>query len=167
MRPLSPRNSSRVAVVSGSTSADTTRRSPFGESPLGNSSHPGRRALLARASSLLREAAAGLSAHARVPNSLQPYEHALLAVMSQQQQAPPHAALQITRPRNPVPEQLHTPPEPATPPPPPARRTAPALHPSFMSKTVCQLSCRFCVQTICARGMKAILLADTRVELYS
>ncbi|KAJ3089339.1 Protein fam72a, partial [Physocladia obscura] len=46
--------------------------------------------------------------------------------------------------------------------------TAPInLHPSFRSKTVCRLSCRFCVQPICQRGMKAILLADTRVELYS
>ncbi|KAI8621769.1 protein FAM72 [Chytriomyces sp. MP71] len=41
------------------------------------------------------------------------------------------------------------------------------MHPSFRSKTVCQLSCKYCVQPICTRGMKAILLADTRVELYS
>ncbi|KAJ3144018.1 Protein fam72a, partial [Irineochytrium annulatum] len=41
------------------------------------------------------------------------------------------------------------------------------VHPSFRSKSVCLLNCRFCVQEICRRGMKAILLADTRVELYS
>ncbi|KAJ3397683.1 Protein fam72a [Chytriomyces hyalinus] len=41
------------------------------------------------------------------------------------------------------------------------------MHPSFRSKIVCQLSCRYCIQPICKRGMKAILLADTRVELYS
>ncbi|KAI8926085.1 FAM72 protein-domain-containing protein, partial [Entophlyctis helioformis] len=42
-----------------------------------------------------------------------------------------------------------------------------SIHPSFRSKSVCQLECRFCGQGICKRGMKAILLADTRVELYS
>ncbi|KAK9720917.1 hypothetical protein K7432_003839 [Basidiobolus ranarum] len=39
--------------------------------------------------------------------------------------------------------------------------------PQFRSKTVCILSCRSCQTTVCLRGMKAILLADTRVELYS
>lgn len=39
-------------------------------------------------------------------------------------------------------------------------------HP-FMSKTVCELSCKHCCTTICRRGMKAILLADTAVELFS
>lgn len=39
-------------------------------------------------------------------------------------------------------------------------------HP-FMSKTVCELSCKHCTTTICRRGMKAILLADTAVELFS
>lgn len=41
------------------------------------------------------------------------------------------------------------------------------VHPSFRSKIVCKLDCKFCLQPICNRGMKAILLADTRVELYS
>ncbi|KAI9345817.1 protein FAM72, partial [Zopfochytrium polystomum] len=41
------------------------------------------------------------------------------------------------------------------------------VHPSFRSKTVCVLSCGHCGQSVCERGMKAILLADTRVELYS
>lgn len=42
-----------------------------------------------------------------------------------------------------------------------------SLHPSFMSKEVCMLNCKFCETTICQRGMKAILLADTRIELFS
>ncbi|KAJ3048288.1 Protein fam72a, partial [Rhizophlyctis rosea] len=42
-----------------------------------------------------------------------------------------------------------------------------SVHPSFRSKSVCKLECRYCEQSICGRGMKAILLADTRVELYS
>ncbi|KAI8896790.1 FAM72 protein-domain-containing protein [Globomyces pollinis-pini] len=42
-----------------------------------------------------------------------------------------------------------------------------SVHPSFRSKTVCSLGCQYCHIDICKRGMKAILLADTRVELYS
>lgn len=41
--------------------------------------------------------------------------------------------------------------------------TSASVHPSFRSKAVCSLLCKFCDQTICGRGMKAILLADTRV----
>ncbi|KXN70305.1 hypothetical protein CONCODRAFT_31859, partial [Conidiobolus coronatus NRRL 28638] len=37
----------------------------------------------------------------------------------------------------------------------------------FRSKSVCQLICQCCTNTVCNRGMKAMLLADTRVELYS
>lgn len=50
-----------------------------------------------------------------------------------------------------------------------ARSPAPPanIHPSFRSKVVCTLTCKFCVADICDRGMKAILLADTRVELFS
>ncbi|KAI9164417.1 hypothetical protein H9P43_008268 [Blastocladiella emersonii ATCC 22665] len=53
-----------------------------------------------------------------------------------------------------------------------ARPTPPAsapsqLHPQFRSKPVARLSCRHCARVVCTRGMKAILLADTRVELYS
>ncbi|KAJ1505484.1 Protein fam72a [Coelomomyces lativittatus] len=59
------------------------------------------------------------------------------------------------------------------------RRMLPAppsttLHPStnplqaqFRVKVVCRLACRHCHRIVCHRGMKAILLADTRVELYS
>lgn len=46
-------------------------------------------------------------------------------------------------------------------------RSVAALHPSFRSKAVCQLGCCFCEMDICGRGMRAILLADTSVELYS
>ncbi|CAG8486851.1 2462_t:CDS:2 [Dentiscutata heterogama] len=35
------------------------------------------------------------------------------------------------------------------------------------SKAVCKLNCTYCNSRVCVRGMKAMLLADTRVELYS
>ncbi|KAF9562526.1 Protein fam72a [Mortierella alpina] len=35
------------------------------------------------------------------------------------------------------------------------------------SKTVCRMDCRYCSAVVCLRGMKAMLLADTTVELYS
>ncbi|KAL7747958.1 hypothetical protein RI367_006706 [Sorochytrium milnesiophthora] len=35
------------------------------------------------------------------------------------------------------------------------------------AKTVCCLKCRHCDSQVCARGMKAILLADAGVELFS
>ena len=41
------------------------------------------------------------------------------------------------------------------------------LHPSFQSKSVYELTCNICEALICARGMKAILLADRNVQLYS
>ncbi|KAJ3321560.1 hypothetical protein HDV06_004096 [Boothiomyces sp. JEL0866] len=37
-----------------------------------------------------------------------------------------------------------------------------SMHPSFRTKTVCYIGCGYCHQNICKRGMKAILLADTR-----
>ena len=39
-----------------------------------------------------------------------------------------------------------------------------SVHPSFRSKSVCLLECKSCDQIICGRGMKAILLSDTRVK---
>lgn len=45
--------------------------------------------------------------------------------------------------------------------------TPASLHPSFRSKTVVKLDCRYCGSLLCKRGMKAILLANVRVELYS
>eukprot|EP00128_Syssomonas_multiformis_P011287 Colp12_sorted_trinity150504_noHs@10206 len=41
------------------------------------------------------------------------------------------------------------------------------LHPTFSQKAVVKLNCRYCENVICWRGMRAILLADTKVELYS
>lgn len=41
------------------------------------------------------------------------------------------------------------------------------VHPSFKSKPVYELRCRVCDSLLCVRGMKAILLADRNVELYS
>ena len=35
------------------------------------------------------------------------------------------------------------------------------------SKIVCRMDCRHCSAVVCLRGMKAMLLADTKVELYS
>eukprot|EP00158_Paraphelidium_tribonemae_P004861 Partr_v1_DN27012_c0_g1_i1_m28906 putative family with sequence similarity 72, member len=43
----------------------------------------------------------------------------------------------------------------------------PSAHSHFRYKIVCRLNCRFCTKLLCSRGMKAILLADTKVELYS
>ena len=42
-----------------------------------------------------------------------------------------------------------------------------SLHPTFQKKRVLELLCRFCGNIVCNRGMKAILLADTAVELFS
>ncbi|XP_051890786.1 protein FAM72A [Pristis pectinata] len=38
---------------------------------------------------------------------------------------------------------------------------------TFKNKLVTLLCCKFCDNILCARGMKAVLLADTDVELYS
>ncbi|KAM3579465.1 hypothetical protein VKS41_007924 [Umbelopsis sp. WA50703] len=38
---------------------------------------------------------------------------------------------------------------------------------AYPMKPVYKLSCKHCCNMICARGMKAILLADTSIELYS
>ncbi|XP_059509281.1 protein FAM72A [Stegostoma tigrinum] len=38
---------------------------------------------------------------------------------------------------------------------------------TFKNKLVNLLCCKFCDNVLCARGMKAVLLADTDVELYS
>jgi hypothetical protein len=43
------------------------------------------------------------------------------------------------------------------------QRSNASMHPSFRSKPVCELGCKFCDKSICTRGMKAILLADTTV----
>jgi hypothetical protein len=47
------------------------------------------------------------------------------------------------------------------------QRSNASMHPSFRSKAVCKLECSFCDRTICSRGMKAILLADTSVLLFN
>ncbi|ELU00650.1 hypothetical protein CAPTEDRAFT_207513 [Capitella teleta] len=39
--------------------------------------------------------------------------------------------------------------------------------PTFENKRVVELTCKFCGNVVCDRGMKAILLADAAVELYS
>lgn len=44
---------------------------------------------------------------------------------------------------------------------------SPSIHPQFRAKTVCTLYCNSCKNTMCNRGMKAILLGNTKVELYS
>lgn len=50
------------------------------------------------------------------------------------------------------------------------RRTGtvnPSIHPQFRSKVVVRVFCLHCTTEICKRGMKAILLGNTKVELYS
>jgi hypothetical protein len=42
-----------------------------------------------------------------------------------------------------------------------------AQRPQFRSKVVCVLDCKHCDMEVCRRGMKAILLADMNVELFS
>lgn len=44
---------------------------------------------------------------------------------------------------------------------------AASIHPNFRRKSVCRIACKYCEKSITERGMKAILLADTRVELFS
>ncbi|XP_071961656.1 protein FAM72A-like [Antedon mediterranea] len=41
------------------------------------------------------------------------------------------------------------------------------MHPSFKNKRVMKLLCKFCDSCICTRGMRAVLLSDTNVHLYS
>ncbi|KAJ3379464.1 Protein fam72a, partial [Lobulomyces angularis] len=43
----------------------------------------------------------------------------------------------------------------------------PSIHPQFRSKVVVKIYCDHCSSEICKRGMKAILLGNTKVELYS
>ncbi|KAJ3089813.1 Protein fam72a [Quaeritorhiza haematococci] len=43
----------------------------------------------------------------------------------------------------------------------------PSIHPQFRSKAVCTLQCSHCGAELCKRGMKAILLGNTKVELFS
>lgn len=38
---------------------------------------------------------------------------------------------------------------------------------NFKNKCVTQVNCIFCESLLCTRGMKAVLLADTEVELFS
>lgn len=49
----------------------------------------------------------------------------------------------------------------------PRSRKGLALHPTFKNKQVLRLDCRYCGNCVCTRGMRAILLADVGVELYS
>merc|ERR1719198_54699 len=42
-----------------------------------------------------------------------------------------------------------------------------SLSQQFRSKAVCQLFCKFCCNEVCKRGMKAILLGDISIELFS
>ncbi|KAJ3104752.1 Protein fam72a [Phlyctochytrium planicorne] len=49
----------------------------------------------------------------------------------------------------------------------PIASTNPVTTPPFRSKPVHNLSCLHCATPICSRAMKAILLSNTRLELYS
>ncbi|CAG8647242.1 2884_t:CDS:2 [Acaulospora morrowiae] len=41
------------------------------------------------------------------------------------------------------------------------------MYHHFRSKAVCKLNCAHCESRVCVRGMKAMLLADTSIELFS
>ena len=41
------------------------------------------------------------------------------------------------------------------------------INPTFHNKPVYELRCSQCMGLLCVRGMKAILLSDVSVELYS
>ncbi len=41
------------------------------------------------------------------------------------------------------------------------------MHPNFRKKQVIELTCKYCDIRVCSRGMKAVLLADTAVQLFS
>jgi hypothetical protein len=45
--------------------------------------------------------------------------------------------------------------------------TNPEIHPQFQNKAVCELFCSHCSSVLCERGMRAILLGNTMVELFS
>jgi len=48
-----------------------------------------------------------------------------------------------------------------------ASATTPSIHPQFRSKAVCKLYCKHCSSLMCRRGMRAILLGNTKIELFS
>ncbi|PVU95137.1 hypothetical protein BB561_002012 [Smittium simulii] len=41
------------------------------------------------------------------------------------------------------------------------------VTPAYPEKNTCKLYCRYCKNNVCQRGMRAILLADSRLELFS
>lgn len=43
----------------------------------------------------------------------------------------------------------------------------PSIHLQFRSKAVCSLICQHCESNLCERGMRAILLGNTTMELFS
>ncbi|KAF3856099.1 hypothetical protein F7725_016822 [Dissostichus mawsoni] len=47
------------------------------------------------------------------------------------------------------------------------RTTMSTSNANFKNKCVSQVNCIFCESLLCTRGMKAVLLADTEVELFS
>ena len=49
----------------------------------------------------------------------------------------------------------------------PSGTVNPSVHPQFRSKTVCRLFCQHCSSSLCERGMRAILLGNVNIELYS
>ncbi|KAI8922127.1 FAM72 protein-domain-containing protein [Powellomyces hirtus] len=83
--------------------------------------------------------------------------------------------MQQQPPSTPTRRRLFHPPPSATTPPSESRfrpvtgsgTVNPSVHPQFRSKAVCKLFCRHCTNVMCRRGMKAILLGNTKVELYS
>lgn len=48
-----------------------------------------------------------------------------------------------------------------------SKTTMSTSNANFKNKCVTQVNCIFCDSLLCTRGMKAVLLADTEVELFS
>lgn len=48
-----------------------------------------------------------------------------------------------------------------------SKSTMSTSNANFKNKCVTQVNCIFCDSLLCTRGMKAVLLADTEVELFS
>lgn len=48
-----------------------------------------------------------------------------------------------------------------------SKTTMSTSNANFKNKCVTQVNCIFCESLLCTRGMKAVLLADTEVELFS
>lgn len=101
-------------------------------------------------------------------SSTQPQQQAPVALTAQAQLSQHESYSRLreqlfpSRPGPPAPTNAHRRvPRPSSQP-----RHLTTMHPSFRTKAVCELGCNSCHTSICKRGMKAILLADTSVSRF-